>query len=233
MLRMLPPLTREYAELKRRLATRYNAMMGPAWASTELNLHYTEHKSDFVARVLAMAEERIGRGQPIVLAPYDPAWPHQFEAELSLIAGAAGDLSVAIEHVGSTSLPGLSAKPKIDIALGVRDMRGVPALIEPLRRAGYDRHPEDEDIDDWVVFTKREGGRGAVNLHIVPHAGQRWRDYLLFRDELRSDPSAARRYEALKQELAREFGSDHVGYPEAKGDFVAEILERARTRRGP
>jgi GrpB-like predicted nucleotidyltransferase (UPF0157 family) len=231
-MRVYPSLMREYEALKRRLAADYNARRRDDWGWVELNLQYTENKSEFVQRVLALAEERIARSNPIVLATYDPKWPVMFETERAIVAAAAGDRAVAIEHVGSTSVPGLTAKPQIDIALGMRDISRVMELVEPMRTAGYENLPLDENKPEWVVFSRREGGEGAVNLHCVPHDGWRWRNYLLFRDYLRAHPETAHAYETLKRQLAEEFGSDRIGYPEAKSDFVAGVLERARAWRG-
>jgi GrpB-like predicted nucleotidyltransferase (UPF0157 family) len=227
-MRVFPSLMREYAALKRAIADEYNARMDAAWASRELNLYYTNNKTEFVERVLAMADARIARSRPIQIVAHDPRWAAEFERERAALAAAAGDLAVAIEHVGSTSVPGLAAKPKLDIALGLRDMRDAAALAAPLRAIGYENAPVDENVPDWIVYTKRENGRGSVNLHLVEHAGRRWTDYLAFRDYLRAHPEAARDYEALKRELAAEFGRDRIGYPEAKDDFVREIIERAR-----
>lgn len=227
-MRAFPSLMREYAALKRDIAAEYNAAMDATWASRELNVHYTNSKTEFVERALTIAEGRIARSRPIEIVEHDPAWAAAFERERAGLASAAGDLAVAIEHVGSTSVPGLAAKPKLDIAMGLRSMADVAALAGPLGAIAYENAPVDENAPDWVVFTKREGGPGTVNLHLVEHGGTRWADYLAFRDYLRGHPEAARAYGALKRELAAEFGRDRMGYPEAKDDFVREVLERAR-----
>jgi GrpB-like predicted nucleotidyltransferase (UPF0157 family) len=221
-LRAFPSQASAYERLKRALARRYNASLSE---TSEINTGYADHKSDFVRSVLDAAAKRIAASRPIRIVPYDPAWPGIFARERDIIAGVAGDAAAAIEHVGSTAVPGMATKPCVDIALGVRDMDAGAALTAPLAAAGYLPRPEDEPLDDWITLYKRMDGIKVANLHIVPHGGPRWRAYLLFRDYLRAHPDAAAAYAGLKRELAAEFGSDRKGYPEAKSDFVRSILE--------
>jgi len=226
-LRVFPADRDAYADLKRRLAAEYNAALQPTHGAVELNRDYTDRKSDFVAAILAKAQVRIDRSNPIVLAPHDPSWRAAFECYREEIARTTGGLIAALEHVGSTSVPGLAAKPKIDIAAGLRDMAAAPRIADLLAPLGYHNPDGPEAGAGWWVLPRREVVP-PVNLHLVPLDGRRWRDYADFRDYLRAHEDARRDYENLKRQLAQEFGRDRIGYPEAKSDFVATILERAR-----
>lgn len=170
--------------------------------------------------------------QPIVIADYDPHWPRHFEAERDLIVRACGpEAFVAIEHIGSTAVPGLAAKPIIDIMAGVRALNLVTGLIGSLGSIGYQYVPEYEvDMPERRYFRKDVGGRRAFHLHVVEHGGEFWERHLLFRDFLRTHPDAARAYERLKRALAAEYSarSDRAGYTEAKTDFIRAIEEQAR-----
>lgn len=224
-LRCNPEDREAYAALKRKLATAYNAT-GLA-QGLSIDEGYTDHKSALIEDVLRRAGERIAASSVIELAPYDPAWPDAFERERALIERECGDAVVAIEHVGSTSVPELIAKPKIDVAVGLRAMSDEPALRPALARAGFVLRGEPMAFDDWRIYVKRAAGGVAAQAHVVPYGGLRWSSYLLFRDRLRAHQDEAQAYARLKRELAAEFGRDRMGYPEAKADFVDEILRRA------
>lgn len=224
-LRAFPREAAAYESLKRELAEGYNAALSD---TSEINAGYTDFKTEFIESVLAKANARIGASRPIAVADYDADWPRRFERELDAILGVAGHIAVAVEHIGSTSVPGLAAKPKVDMAIGVRSMDEGRTAIEALREIGYRKQADEQDFADWNVFRKQADGERAYQLHMVPHGGERWQQYLLFRDYLRAHPRAAREYEALKRDLAREFGSDRLGYPEAKTDFVNRIVAMAR-----
>lgn len=227
-LRMRPASRRAYDDLKRRLAAEFNATM--LARGVDSNVGYTDYKTALIEDVLARAQARIDRSTPVVQAPYDAAWPAQYERERAFVAEAAGDAAIAIEHVGSTSVPGLDAKPVIDIALGARALDDARARVDALYAAGFARETYEETDDDWIYIGKRhpETGRSTAHLHIVPFGGDRWNRYLLFRDHLRAHPEDAAAYAALKRDLAAEFGADRIGYAEAKSDFVNWINVKAR-----
>jgi amidohydrolase len=173
-------------------------------------------------------------GRPVVIVDYDPAWPRRFEAERELILHACGeDAFVAVEHVGSTAVPGLAAKPIVDIMPGVRSLDDAPRIIERLTTVGYNYVPEYEsDLPERRYLHKDVNGERAFHLHIVQPDSDFWERHLLFRDYLRSHPEAARAYEALKRELAERHGTDRVGYTDAKAHFVRECEAKARAERG-
>jgi GrpB-like predicted nucleotidyltransferase (UPF0157 family) len=214
-----------YADLKRRLAAEYNATMREK--GIDINIGYTDHKTALIEIIKAKALARIERSTPIALVPYDKAWPERYHRERAAISSAMGDIAVAIEHVGSTSVPGLTAKPTVDVAIGVRTMDGGRRAIEPLFALGYAKGRDN--FPDWRYFDREGHAPGDnVHLHMVPFGGERWTRYLLFRDYLRAHPDDAAAYVRLKLGLAAEFGRDRLGYVEAKTDFVEAILARAR-----
>ncbi len=186
--------------------------------------------------ILLMSENR-QRSTPraVVIADYDPGWPELFRAEERLLRETSGGLLNPVEHVGSTSVPGLAAKPVIDIMGGVRKLSDADALIEPLEAIGYQYIPTYEDqLPDRRYFRKpgRAEGRAAqFHLHVVEVGGDFWVRLLLFRQYLRSQPAVADEYASLKRRLAAQYGTDRLGYSEAKTDMILSILSQARSGR--
>ena len=234
-LRAMPLVAAEYERLKRDIAARYNANLR---ADSDLNAEYTDLKTEFVTRIEAAARARIAASTPIVIADYDAAWPARFERQRAEIVRVAGDIAIDVQHVGSTSVPGLAAKPCVDIALGVRSIAEGQRALPELASIGYAMRGGEDDVPDWKVFYKRIdaanetefGVAETYHLHMVPHDGDRWRAYLAFRDHLRSHPDTAREYERLKRHNASVYVSDRLGYNEAKSEFVRGIAaSTART----
>jgi GrpB-like predicted nucleotidyltransferase (UPF0157 family) len=161
--------------------------------------------------------------EPIRLSPYDPAWPARFEEERTALAGAIGEWIVGgIHHVGSTAMPGLEAKPIIDILVGVRDLEESRECFEPVAHLGYSYAPYLPDEMHW--FCKPHPSRRTHHLHLVPAGSQRYRDELVFRDRLRADAAVAGEYASLKRELTKQFARDRESYTEAKSDFIRRVL---------
>jgi GrpB-like predicted nucleotidyltransferase (UPF0157 family) len=163
----------------------------------------------------------------IEIVAYDPAWPAQFAQEAARLRAALdGDLVLAIEHFGSTAIPGLAAKPIIDILIGVRALRQARAgFVAPLRRLGY-VFWADNPKTDRLFFVKGMPPYGARRTHHV-HVGERDGELfrrLPFRDYLRTHPEAARDYEALKRDLAARHRTDREAYTAAKTAFVDRIM---------
>jgi GrpB-like predicted nucleotidyltransferase (UPF0157 family) len=157
--------------------------------------------------------------ESIEIVAYDPQWPARFEAERSALADAIGDFATGgIHHVGSTAVPGLDAKPIIDILVGVESLDAARPAFDRLARLGYMYAPYLVDEMHW--FCKPHPSRRTHHLHLAPVSGQRYRDELDFRDRLRADPDLARRYAQLKRSLARRFEHDREGYTEAKAAFI-------------
>jgi GrpB-like predicted nucleotidyltransferase (UPF0157 family)/GNAT superfamily N-acetyltransferase len=167
--------------------------------------------------------ERRLDAEPIRIVSYDPSWPQQFEREQAALAAAIGEWAVGgIHHVGSTAVPGLAAKPIVDILVGVEDLERSRAALEPLSRLGYLYAPYRTDEMHWLC--KPDPRRRTHHLHLAPVGGKRYAEELAFRDRLRADPALAGEYASLKRDLAARFGDDREAYTEAKGDFIAKAL---------
>lgn len=165
------------------------------------------------------------------IADYDPAWPHAFEAESARLLAEIGPYVVAVEHVGSTAVPGLAAKPIVDLLAGIRSLAEAPRCIERLAHLGYAYVPEYEAIFPYRRYFRRRPAEGQrFNLHMVEPTTWFWERMLLFRDWLRTHPDDARGYEALKRRLANEVTSA-ADYREAKTPFIREIEKRAALER--
>jgi GrpB-like predicted nucleotidyltransferase (UPF0157 family) len=169
----------------------------------------------------------------IEIVAYDPQWPHAFDAERARIQAALGSLAVRIDHNGSTAVPGLSAKPVIDIQVSVARLQPLDAFASPLATLGY-VHVSSAD-DSWCPFFHRpRDWPHTHHVHVVEAGGEEERRTLAFRDYLRAHPSAAREYEALKRRLAaRHGGSDaesREAYAAAKSSFIDRILTMATRR---
>jgi GrpB-like predicted nucleotidyltransferase (UPF0157 family)/GNAT superfamily N-acetyltransferase len=167
--------------------------------------------------------ERTLEDEPIRISAYDPRWPRLFEQERALLEVAIGRwASGGIHHVGSTAVPGLDAKPIVDILVGVEDLETSRASFEPLGSLGYVYAPYLPEEMHW--FCKPHPSRRTHHLHLVPRGSRRFAGELEFRDRLRADPGAAAAYARLKHELAARFGTDREGYTEAKGAFIRGLL---------
>ncbi|MGM0750732.1 MAG: GrpB family protein [Bacillota bacterium] len=165
--------------------------------------------------------------KPIVqLSPYNPKWKIRYIEEEAKIIDAIGPSLIGIEHIGSTSVEGLDAKPIIDIMVGVDDLDVISSFIEPLGKVDYE-YVHKPELIDRRFFRKGEWGRGTCHLHICEIEGSEWTDKILFRDYLRTYPEAAGEYSTLKKGLAYVHQSDRPRYTQEKEPFIREILRRA------
>jgi GrpB-like predicted nucleotidyltransferase (UPF0157 family)/8-oxo-dGTP pyrophosphatase MutT (NUDIX family) len=166
--------------------------------------------------------------EPVRIVPYDVSWPELFLEERAVLSAAIGDWAVGgIHHVGGTVVPGLEAKPVIDILVGVQDLATSRDCFGRLAALGYVYAPYRADEMHW--FCKPDPARRTHHLHLVPTGSPRFRNELAFRDYLCGHADVARDYGALKRRLAKEFEHDREGYTAAKADFVRAALDRART----
>lgn len=163
---------------------------------------------------------------PVVVADYEEAWATLFEQIARPVRDAVADLAAEVEHIGSTSVPGLAAKPVIDIDVVVRSAEDVPAAIERLRALGY-VYQGDKGIAGREAFMWPPGAK-PHHLYVVVAGSQPHADHVHFRDYLKRHPDVARDYAALKKNLAERHRDDGLGYTDAKGDFVAGVLRAAR-----
>ena len=156
--------------------------------------------------------------------PYDPTWPTRFGQERRLLERVLAPwLDGGIHHIGSTSIPGLAAKPIIDMMAGVRDLDEARAASAVLLREGYALAPHRAEIAHH--FDKRDGGSATHGLHLTEPRSELWRERLAFRDALRRDEALAGEYEALKLALAELHNAGLVEYTPGKRAFVAQVLE--------
>ena len=162
---------------------------------------------------------------PVVVAGYDDEWPARFEELAAPVRDAVADLGAAVEHVGSTAVPGLAAKPIIDIDVVVHSAGDVPTAIERLRRLGY-VYQGDKGIPGREAFMW-PAGAPRHHLYVVVAGSQPHSDHLRFRDHLRRHPEVAARYAALKTDLAARYGNDRLGYTTAKTAFISEVMRDA------
>lgn len=166
------------------------------------------------------------------IVDYDPAWRDQYEREREVITGALGDQIVRVEHIGSTSVPELGAKPTIDVLLGIDsletfDRDGIHRLVA----AGYEYVPKFENEMPYRRYFRRWNDTltdHTVHIHTVEPQHPFWQRHLDFRDYLRAHPDVARQYAALKRTLVQRFAHDSAAYTDGKTTFIQDIEHRAR-----
>jgi GrpB-like predicted nucleotidyltransferase (UPF0157 family) len=183
---------------------------------------------DVAAYHEALAKVVVGDPQqlsgPIEIRDYDPTWPEQYAREASRIRRALGDQVVRLEHAGSTSVPGLPAKPIIDVVLEVPDSADEPTYVPALEAVGYVLRIHEPDWFEHRVFKR---ANIDVNLHVFSAGCPETDRMLVFRDWLRVNAADRDHYAATKRELARRDWKYVQQYADAKSDVVAEIMARA------
>src|SRR5712691_10551153 len=167
---------------------------------------------------------------PVDVVPYDGNWPALFDADRVLLLKVLRPWLVGpIEHVGSTAVPDLPAKPIIDIMVAVASLEASRDALPALLESGYVYAPYRADVMHW--FCKPSFAERTHHLHLVPFRSLVWDERLGFRDCLRSDPAVAHEYAALKYHLAEIHHLDREAYTDAKGAFIARVLATLRIRR--
>jgi GrpB-like predicted nucleotidyltransferase (UPF0157 family) len=179
-------------------------------------------RDDYMSAVTVGARRRVDG--PIHLADYDPGWPVLYEREASRVRSALGDRVHLLEHVGSTSVPGLAAKPIIDVLLVVADSGDEPAYVPPMEAAGYAVRIREPDWHQHRVF---KGPDTDVNLHVFSDGSSEIERMLAFRDRLRTHDDERDVYLATKRELAARHWVYVQEYADAKGEVVEAIIARA------
>ncbi len=166
--------------------------------------------------------------EAVVLKAHDGGWAAAFQAERDRLQALLPGVFVQIEHVGSTSVEGMAAKPVIDILAGVESMATARSLSATLCDDLYTTSAEfNALLADRQWFMRWADGHRTHHLHVVVHAGEAWHDHIGFRDRLRSDPALRHAYATLKQRLAEDHADDREAYTAAKAGFIAEALRRA------
>lgn len=192
-------------------------MVGPVVGDQPLEPVVTEEES-----LLAAIHE------DVALHPYEARWPQAFEAERDRLLSLFPGIFIDVQHIGSTAVPGLIAKPIIDILAGVRSITVAERLASPLCQSGYATSAAfNASLSDRKWFMRWADGRRTHHLHLVVHGGPVWRKRLKFRDALRSDPELAAEYAALKIRLAETHPEDREAYTDAKTAFVGAIVGEA------
>lgn len=163
----------------------------------------------------------------VTLVDYNPNWLKKFEYEKTSIINAIGDQILHIEHIGSTAIIGLKAKPIIDIMVGIHHLEQVSPLVQPLQDIGYEYVPKIE-FKDRKFFRKGQWGQGTCHLHICEYDSSEWREKILFRNYLRNHPEFAEEYALLKTNLASEYAFDRHTYTKNKEPFIRTVLQKAK-----
>jgi GrpB-like predicted nucleotidyltransferase (UPF0157 family) len=175
----------------------------------------------------------IGLQRGIVrLLPHQPVWKTLFAAEAERIRDALGERVLAIEHVGSTAVAGLPAKPIIDLMVGIADIDDSDKEIRTLEEIGYERRPNG-DLPGRLYLVLGSAEMRRFHLSLSEPGSDFWRGHLLFRDSLRADPAVAAAYARLKRELAARYPDDRLSYTAGKEEFIAGVLAMAEGNRQP
>jgi len=153
---------------------------------------------------------------------YSDDWPEQFKSEAIRILDVCGDMLIALEHVGSTSVPGLAAKPIVDMLAGVASLAVAEKMKKGMLSIGYD-YPGDIGIPGDRIFGRDPGFRLFL-LHVVEYDGEQWHRYLNFRNALRGSQSLAAEYANLKIEIAKKYPEGRGIYTELKSEFINRVL---------
>jgi GrpB-like predicted nucleotidyltransferase (UPF0157 family) len=163
----------------------------------------------------------------ITIEDYNPNWSKQFEEEKVKLKEILADNVISIEHIGSTSVEGLGAKPILDIAIGVNDLEVVSKFIEPLKQIGYE-FVYHKEFPERRFYRKGQWRAGTHHLHFYQFEGEHWTNQILFRNYLRNNPDVLKEYHQLKVDLAKKFCFDRVSYTENKAPFIQNVLQKAK-----
>ncbi len=163
------------------------------------------------------------RGEVKIL-PHQSSWAVLFQTEKQKLCSIESTYVVAIEHIGSTSVPGLPAKPIVDVMIGIKKFSDFKKLVQPLKRIGYKFHSVPR-AGQAFFFKEDEFGMATCHLKVVRYKGTNWNNYLKFRDALRGSNKYRAFYSKLKLELADRFKNDRNSYTSLKNNFIQKVLE--------
>lgn len=167
----------------------------------------------------------------VTIVEYRPEWQKMFEEEKKVLQIALGEVSAQIEHIGSTAVAGLAAKPVIDVMVGLEDFSVADNFVPKIEALAYEYIQKYETVMPFRrFFTKEQAGIRTHQIHMVGIGSEFWERHILFRDYLRQDSSVAAKYASLKKELAEREWGDVNEYAEAKTEFIREIENEARGR---
>lgn len=163
----------------------------------------------------------------VVLVPYSCEWPELFQKEKRCLQRLLGSCIWGVEHIGSTAIPGIMAKPIIDILVLLHCISDLERCVPLLEDSGYTYQGEQE-IPGWHFFRKEQGNNTTHHLHIFSRDNVNWHKYLLFRDYLCEHSAVATAYIALKRRLAQQYGDDRPAYTAGKASFIQSVIELAK-----
>lgn len=165
--------------------------------------------------------------EEVIVVKHNPDWVRQYQEEAARIIAAIADICLEIEHIGSTAVPGLSAKPILDMMVGVQSLDMVSSEHKAqLLELGYE-YVHKPEFPDRLFFRRGKWRAGTHHLHIYKLNSSSWRNQLLFRDYLRNHPDKASEYELLKRKLEQQYQFDRVAYTHGKGDFIQDVIRLA------
>ena len=169
-------------------------------------------------------------GDPVEIVDYDPRWPDSFASEAARVLLALSGHVIGVEHIGSTAVEGLVAKPVIDMQVGARSLDSTDEIVAALTAIGYAYVPELEQVfPARRYFFKMEGSRRTHQVHLVERSNSEWWDrHIAFREWLRAHPEDRGAYGAMKRRLATTHRHDRDGYTNAKSEFVGATVAKAR-----
>jgi GrpB-like predicted nucleotidyltransferase (UPF0157 family) len=169
--------------------------------------------------------------EPVIIVPYDPNWRKLYEIELEEIVARIGEYIQDIQHMGSTSVEGLAAKPIIDMMIGIRTLDDAKHCIPSLEAMGYEYVPEfEKDLPMRRYLRKSIDGIRTNHIHMVERSSDFWNKHIAFRDILRTHATVRDEYAALKYRLSEAYRDDREGYTDAKTDFIETALSAHKIR---
>jgi len=163
---------------------------------------------------------------PVVIVNYNPLWQTLYESEARLIRRVLGSRILAIEHIGSTAVPNLGGKNIVDIMAGVNSLEEAKQCLAPLESIGYTEVIPQVNNADWYYCLEKSQQTPGFHLHLVRFGSEHWKKHIIFRDFLRKNPKVAQEYCALKKELSAKYGTDRLGYTEAKTAFIESVIAK-------
>jgi GrpB-like predicted nucleotidyltransferase (UPF0157 family) len=163
------------------------------------------------------------------LAEYDPNWPDMFKAESEIARELLGNTAVAIHHIGSTAVPGLVAKPIVDLMIEVSDLERVQSMTDEFKAAGYEVLGES-GIPGRHFITRNSAGQRTYDIHIFQTGHHEIEQMILFRDRMLENPAEAEAYSKLKRKLANQYQYDPVRYTQEKTEFIVSAIEAQRSK---
>jgi GrpB-like predicted nucleotidyltransferase (UPF0157 family) len=167
----------------------------------------------------------------LIVVSYSPLWPQEFETERVLIQMTIASSDLCLEHIGSTAIPGVSAKPIIDMMIGAPSLQHIEKWVPLFEHIGYEYMPEHEQFMPERRFLAKPRIRPRhFHLHGAVVNSPFWHEHLAFRNALRHNSKLAAQYSVLKQQLAEKFGDDREGYTNAKGPFISSVIKNVAAR---